>query len=187
MASLTIYKWYQSATELTNTAMQWVGVVEGYPDVYFGCVYQFTPDVKAKKLSFSLAFTSVSNDRRIYYKVSSSPAYDYTSQGASYFTTNRDIHGNVRQDLTASFEVEGTFESGTPYYLFLQSYYNGDSGYLDDISGTVAYTKAAPTIKYWNGSQWKESVGLKYYNGNQWVEAPTVKYYNGSQWKTADG
>lgn len=179
MASLTIYKWYQNNTELTNTAMKWVGVVTGYAGAYFGCVYKFTPDVKAKKLSFSLAFTSVSNDRRIYYKVSSSPAYNYTSQGASYFTTNRDIHGNVRQDLTASFEVEGTFESGTPYYLFLQSYYAGDAGYLDDISGTVTYTKAAPPIQYYDGNEWQPISALQYYNSsNQWADLTVAEYYN---------
>lgn len=181
MASITIHKWYQNNVELTNTAMRWVGTVSGYSG-YFGCVYSFTPSVKAKKLSFSLAFTSVSNNRNIYYKVSSDPTYDYQTQGATYFTTNRS-GGDVRQNLTASFEVTGTFEAGTPYYLFLQSTYGGDAGYLEDVSGTVTFTAAAPTIKYYNGSSWVTVSALKYYNSSSnWADLSVAKYYNGSNW-----
>lgn len=182
MASLTIYKHYQNNTELSNPAMRWVGTVAGYSG-YFGCIYSFTPDVKAKKLTFALAFDSVSNDRRIYYKVSSSPAYDYETQGPAYFTTQRS-GSDERQSLTASFDVDGTFEAGTTYYLFLQSTYAGDVGYLDNISGSVAYTKAL-TAKVWTGSAWKDATAVKVWTGSAWKDASAVKAWNGSAWKSA--
>lgn len=155
-----------------------VGLASQYPGNAFGCIFSFTPTVKAKAVKFDLSYTVVSNSRTVYCKTANSAnEYDYESLGSVTFTTG------AAGSRTASITITGTFNANTTYYLFLQSNTSGSYGYIESISGTVTFTAAAPTIKYYNGSSWVTVSALKYYNSSSnWADLSVAKYYDGSNW-----
>jgi len=43
-------------------------------------------------------------------------------------------------------------------------------------------TPHAPTIKYWDGSAWKDIKSIKYWDGSAWQTANGAYYWDGTQW-----
>lgn len=46
--------------------------------------------------------------------------------------------------------------------------------------GPFQFSRAG--FKYYNGTDWVDSVSVKYYNGTDWADVVGVKYYNGTTW-----
>jgi hypothetical protein len=179
MASITFVDCRYS--DASFSGLEIVGLAVGYNQGPFGCIFSFTPTVKAKAVKFDLSYTVVSNSRTVYCKTANSAnEYDYESLGSVTFTTG------AAGSRTASFTITGTFNAGTTYYLFLQSTTSGDNGYIESISGTVTFTAAAPSVYVKVGGNWKQCAGVYVKAGGSWKEAAEVDARAGGVWKKAD-
>lgn len=166
---------------------KWVGTVSGYDQGYFGCIYSFEPSVRAKSITFSLSYTAWGFEKTIYYKVSSSPTYNKGSVGSQSFTSpgnggNPDAGASATQTIT----VTGEFEAGTTYYLFLQSTTTGNTGYMENTSGSITYTPAAPSVYVKVSGEWKPAKAVYVKAGGEWKEAKEVQTRVSGEWKPAD-
>ncbi len=180
MASITFVDCRYS--DASFSGLKIVGLAVGYNQGPFGCIYSFTPTVNARAVTFDLSYTVVSNSRTVYCKTAASPDdYSYESLGSVTFTTG------AAGSRTASFTIAGTFNAGTPCYLFLQSTTSGDNGYIESISGTVTFTAAAPSVYVKVGGNWKQCAGVYVKANGGWEEAESVHTRAGGVWREANG
>ena len=87
--------------------------------------------------------------------------------------------------LSFTTDSAGNAFTAQTYYVYIwyyreQTEYYASSGNIT-VSGTG--TVAAPAIKVYNGSAWKDAQSVQVYNGSAWKEVTSLSAYNGSAWK----